>query len=101
MYARQVKRKCSVRGCKNAKCYAISQTREAGNTVIICKDCLSDALDSIEKIAPGEKTNIPKQSNTPPPPLFFNGAIDKVQTEKKEPKPRTVKNEKKNRSDEK
>lgn len=101
MYIKCVKRKCNVRGCKNTDCFAISRGREVGNTVIICKSCLSDALDSIDKLAPGEKTNIPKQVTAPPPPLFFNGFISKVQTEKEEPKTRTAKNEKKTRSDEK
>lgn len=97
MYIKRVKRKCSVRGCKNTDCFAISRTHEIGNTIIICKDCLNDASASIEKIAPGETTNIPKRSNTPPPPLFFNGAINKIRTENTESKPRTVKNEKKNK----
>lgn len=97
MYIKSVKRKCSVRGCKNADCFAVSRGREVGNTVIICKDCLSDALDSIGKLVPGEKTNIPQQPAASPPPLFFNGFINEIQTEKEEPKPRTAKNEKKNK----
>ena len=97
MYIKYVKRKCSVRGCKNTDCFAVSRGREVGNTVIICKNCLSDALDSIGKLTPGEKSNIPQWPATSPPPLFFNGFINKVQTEKEEPKPRTPKNEKKNK----
>ena len=80
MFVRQVKRKCSVRGCKNTDCFAISRTREVGNTVIICKNCISDALNSIDEMAPGETSNIPKQSSMQPPPLFFGGTIGEVQT---------------------
>lgn len=72
MYVKQVKRKCSVRGCKNTECFAISQTREAGNTVIICKSCLGKALASLDEIDPKTKSNIPESDNTQIPPLFFN-----------------------------
>ena len=40
MYAKRLKRKCSVRGCKNTDTFAISRTRELGGSVIICKSCL-------------------------------------------------------------
>ena len=72
MFVRQVKRKCSVRGCKNTECFAISKVREVGNTVIICKNCLSDALGAIDEIDPKTKSNIPSLDNTEAPPLFFN-----------------------------
>ena len=72
MFARQVKRKCSVRGCKNTDCFAISRTREAGNTVIICKNCLGNALKAIDEIDPKTKSNIPAIDNTAAPSLFFN-----------------------------
>ena len=46
--AKKVKRKCNVRGCRNTASYSISHYREGGNTVIICKDCLKEALNVIE-----------------------------------------------------
>lgn len=48
MYARKIKRKCGVRGCRNTDSYAISRVSEPGNSVIICKDCLKAALGVIE-----------------------------------------------------
>lgn len=51
MYTRKVKRKCNVRGCKNTDCFAVSRTRELGNTVIICRACLERAL---ERVTPTE-----------------------------------------------
>lgn len=73
MYFKKVKRKCSVRGCKNTNCFAISQTREIGNTVIICKECLKDALSSLDNIKPETKNNFPIRSGVIPA-LFFNAA---------------------------
>lgn len=58
MYIRRVKRKCGVRGCKSTDCFAISRAREIGNTVIICRDCLKDALSSCKGMSPDAKTNI-------------------------------------------
>lgn len=72
MYVKGVKRKCSVRGCKNTDCFAISRTREVGNTVIICKSCLGKALGAIDEIDPKTKSNIPAVDNTSVPSLFFN-----------------------------
>lgn len=72
MFVRQVKRKCSVRGCKCTECFAISRTREVGNTVIICKSCLGKALGAIDEIDPKTKSNIPAVDNTSVPSLFFN-----------------------------
>lgn len=74
MFVRQVKRKCGVRGCKNTDCFAISRTREVGNTVIICKSCLGNSLASLDEINPKTKSNIPPLDNTPAPALFFNAA---------------------------
>ena len=72
MFVRQVKRKCGVRGCKSTDCFAISRTREVGNTVIICKSCLGKALGAIDEIDPKTKSNIPVADNTTVPSLFFN-----------------------------
>lgn len=64
MYARRVKRKCGVRGCRNTESYAISRTREAGYSVIICKSCLKEALDELHKTIPAETAAENKQTNT-------------------------------------
>ena len=72
MYVRKLKRKCSVRGCKCTDTYAISLTREVGNTVIICKSCLGKALGAIDEVNPDTRSNIPVAENNPSPPLFFN-----------------------------
>lgn len=48
MYAKRIRRKCSVRGCRNIDTYSIAKSKEAGNSVIICKSCLENALRSIE-----------------------------------------------------
>lgn len=56
MFVKKFKRKCSVRGCKNVTdVYLISRRREMGNTVGICKDCLKDALASIDGYIEPEK----------------------------------------------
>ena len=49
MYVKKIKRKCGVRGCKNTVTYAISKTREMGNSIIACKECLMEALAQIEE----------------------------------------------------
>ena len=49
MNVKKLKRKCSVRGCKNIETYAISKTREMGNSVIICKECLKSGYEATEK----------------------------------------------------
>lgn len=68
MNFKQVKRKCGVRGCKNTVSFHISRTREIGNSVIICKECLQEALTAIsEKTEPTEPTE-KKQLSEP-----FNG----------------------------
>lgn len=72
MYVRRVKRKCNVRGCGNTDSFAISRTREAGNSVIICKDCLTAALAATDEIEPDAKSNIPAMESATIPPLFFN-----------------------------
>lgn len=49
MYVKKLRRKCNVRGCKNTVSYATSKTREMGNSVIICTDCLKATLEAIEE----------------------------------------------------
>lgn len=75
MYLKRVKRKCSIRGCKNTDCFAISRTREVGNTVIACKECLEQALDEIKNIPAEAKSNISKAVEPIIPPLFFNAEV--------------------------
>ena len=48
MYVRQIKRKCGVRGCKNTASFVISKTREMGGSIIMCRECMAEALKSIE-----------------------------------------------------
>lgn len=73
MYVRKVRRRCGVRNCKTLDSYAISRTREAGQSVIICEDCLREALKAIED----GNVGLPKQPKElrEAPPLFFNAAI--------------------------
>ena len=71
IYAKKVKRKCSVRGCKNTECFAISKSREIGNSVIICKSCLQEALGAVGEIDPKTKKNIPVVNRSSSPSLFF------------------------------
>ena len=52
MYIRKLRRKCEVRKCNNKDTFAISRSREAGNTIIVCRECLKDALAEIEKQYP-------------------------------------------------
>lgn len=72
MYAKRLKRKCMVRGCKNTDTYSISHTRESGNSVIICIDCLTGAIKSAKKAEKAPKVDyVPSK----PPQLFFGTAI--------------------------
>ena len=50
MQIKKVKRICGVRGCKNThNVYALSRSREMGNSVIMCRDCMKDAFDSTDE----------------------------------------------------
>ena len=75
MYVRKVKRKCGVRGCKSFEAFAISKTREPGNSIIICRECLKDANKSVTEMKPNEKNNIRKRSTGEVPGLFFNKQV--------------------------
>ena len=79
MYAKKLlKRKCSVRGCKNTDTYAISLTREFGNSVIMCKSCAAKVVGAIEDIKPIPDAHVPHDQA---PPLFFNRHIKKAVVE--------------------
>lgn len=58
MYIRKLRRKCEVRRCTNHDTFAISRSREAGNTIIVCRECLKEALAEIEKQYPETKANV-------------------------------------------
>lgn len=49
MRFKKIKRQCGVRGCHNIVSYALSRNRELGNSVIICRECLEEALKEIAK----------------------------------------------------
>ncbi len=49
MYVKKLKRKCGVKGCKHTETFTISKNREMGNSVIVCKECLIEALNTIEE----------------------------------------------------
>ena len=74
MYVKKIKRKCGVRGCKNTETYAISKSREMGNSIIACKECMLEALAEIEvKYAPVvEETSTEAVTETEAP------AVDEV-----------------------
>lgn len=74
MYATKIKRKCGVRGCRNTDCFAISETRESGNSVIICRDCLANGLEAVEKAHSANMKNSEKEKAMQIPPLFYNAA---------------------------
>ena len=70
MNIRKVKRICGVRGCKNTDSFMISRTREVGNSVIICPECLKEGLKAV-----GDYVPAPRRASVPPPPLFFNDPV--------------------------
>ena len=84
MYVRHVKRKCNVRGCRCTDSYAISLSREVGNTVIICKSCLGKALGAIDDAAAHTEPKL-RITSEEAPALFFNAAA-KVAPVPEEPK---------------
>lgn len=64
MNVKKIKRKCGVRGCKNTESFIISKTREMGNSVIMCRDCMLEALKATEGYSEPEKVK------KAPRPLF-------------------------------
>lgn len=49
MNVRKIRRKCSVRGCKNtADVFLLSKNREMSNTIAICRDCMRAGLEATE-----------------------------------------------------
>lgn len=72
MYVKKLKRKCGVRGCKNTDTYAVSHTRESGNSIIICKECAKKIVEAIEKYEREQPKT--KKESRPAPPLFYKNA---------------------------
>ena len=64
MNVKKIKRKCGVRGCKNTASFVISKTREMGGSVIMCRECMVEALKSTEEYVEPEKVK------KAPKPLF-------------------------------
>ena len=64
MNVKKIKRKCGVRGCKNVESFVISKTREMGTSIIMCRECMEDALKSTESYAE------PIKEKKAPKPLF-------------------------------
>lgn len=80
-FARKVKRICDIRGCRNTDCYAISKSREAGKSIIICTECLKGGLAAVEELE--KNAPVPKTSgNSEPPALFFPEALKKEEPKK-------------------
>ena len=74
MNVRKLKKRCDVRGCKSLDTFCIARSAELGG-VVICEDCLREALAAIENyVEPKKKTD------TKPPELFYSSqVIDKPQ----------------------
>ncbi len=73
MNIHRVNRMCSVKGCHNTNSYAISNSGEFGG-VIICENCLTDALAAIKAAKETGKNKasvgtVKPRKNTP---LFFH-----------------------------
>lgn len=73
MYIKRIKRKCCVRGCKNTETFAISKSKEMGNSIIVCEKCLKQAIEAIESLPSPSNTGTKKESEAPQ--LFFNPAF--------------------------
>jgi hypothetical protein len=68
MYVKKLKRKCSVRGCKNTDTFAISLSSEVGGQVIICKSCLEAGCKAVSDY----KESPNKRKPAAPPALFIH-----------------------------
>lgn len=79
MYAKKLKRKCMVRGCRCIDTYSISLTREHGGSVIICHSCLTSG---IKAATIADKEPIKKVIIGKPPDLFFSDINKPVVDEK-------------------
>lgn len=87
MFVKKIKRKCGVRGCKNTNnVYALSRTREMGNSVIMCQDCMKDAFASTENYVEPVKVTTERK------PLFYHPELSVTLSSvaDTEPKPQEV-----------
>lgn len=86
MYVKKIKRICGVRGCKNTDVFAISKSRDMGNSVIACRDCLKEALESIDNYV--EPVKVKREQK----PLFYHPelAVTVPSVADEEPKPQEV-----------
>ena len=86
MYVKKIKRICGVRNCSNTDVFAISRSKDMSNSVIICKDCLKDALNSIENYVE------PVKVKTEQKPLFYHPELKVTESSvaEEEPKPTEV-----------
>lgn len=86
MNVKKIKRKCGVRGCKNTASFIISKTREMGGSVIMCRECMIEALKSTEGYVEPEKVK------KAPKPLFphSNSEVTLSSANDVEPKPDEV-----------
>lgn len=85
MFIKKFKKKCGVRGCKNtSNVFLISQRREMGNTVAICRDCMKEALTSTDNYKEPEKVKREDKPLFPHPELEV--ALSSVAVGEPEPK---------------
>lgn len=87
MNVRKIRRKCGVRGCKNtANTFVISKSREMSNSIVLCTDCMRDALASAEKYIEPVREKRPNRPLFPHPEL----AVTISSVADKEPEPTEV-----------
>ena len=68
MFVKKIKRICSVKGCKNTQnVFVVSKRREVGGSVVICTDCLREAVKDTENYIEPTKVNIPIRPLFPRP----------------------------------
>lgn len=85
MYAKKLRRKCGVRGCRSFDTYAIAYSREGGNSVVICKKCLKEGLEAVEAVKDGAVQ--PKATAGKAPSLFFLPEIEPAKEQPEEVEP--------------
>ena len=68
MFIKKIKRICSVKGCKNTQnVFVVSKRREVGGSVVICTDCLKDAIKDTENYIEPAKVKMPIRPLFPRP----------------------------------
>ncbi len=79
IYAKKVKKKCSVTGCKCLESFAISRSRSETGLINICASCLAEALSRVDECRKeyelqAEKNVIPAL----PTQLFYHPPIPPI-----------------------